>query len=231
MDAHALRTMEAAVHQLNFEPYVCSTAEEALSILNRRKFEAVVVDCDGIPGAPIVLSGARTGKSGKKCIVFALLNGGTTVQEAFQRGANFVLDKPLAPEAVLRSVRAANGLIMRERRRYRRYLLNASGTVCVHAMGELPVSVTNLSEGGISIECICRLEEGAIARLKVALPGSDKALELRGEVVWSTSDGRAGIRFQSLSRAVRSELESWIEMRSASLADGAVFINATAGSL
>ncbi len=225
-DPDVLKTIRRALDTVNIDLQVCHNAEEAGHILKRRKYDSVLVDCD-IRSAPAVLRDLRKGKSNKSCIAFALINQATTIQQAFEMGANFVLDKPLAMDRTIRSVRAAQGLIMRERRRYHRYLVNATGTIIVDAGTELPVGITNISEGGISIECVRCLDEGGAARLRFLLPGSKKPLEIKGEIAWAGADGRAGIRFQVLPVAAKEELEEWMGKRGL-LSNGAMFINATA---
>jgi CheY-like chemotaxis protein len=225
-DPEVLKTIRRALDSVNIDLHVCSSAEEAGHVLNRRKYDSVLVDCD-VRSAPAVLQELRKGKSNKSCIAFALINQATTIQQAFEMGANFVLDKPLAMDRTARSVRAAHGLIMRERRRYHRHLLNATGTIIVDAGTELAVGITNISEGGISIECVRRLDEGGAARLRFLLPGAKKPLEIKGEIAWSGADGRAGIRFQVLPLAAKEEIEEWMEKRGL-LSNGAMFINATA---
>ncbi len=225
-DPDVLKTIRRALDTVNIDLQVCHNAEEADHILKRRKYDSVLVDCD-VRSAPAVLRDLRKGKSNKSCIAFALINQATTIQQAFEMGANFVLDKPLAMDRTIRSVRAAQGLIMRERRRYHRYLVNATGTIIVDAGTELPVGITNISEGGISIECVRCLDEGGAARLRFLLPGSKKPLEIKGEIAWAGADGRAGIRFQVLPVAAKEELEEWMGKRGL-LSNGAMFINATA---
>src|SRR5499425_2270986 len=170
-DNQVLKTISRVLDDANIDVQVCSSSEDALQILTRHKYDTFVVDCDDIPAAPQVLQQLRKGKSNKSCIAFALVNGRTSVRQAFEMGANFVLDKPISAERATRSVRAAQGLIMRERRRYHRHLLSASGAILVDSGAELPVSITNISHGGISIECNRRLDEGGAARLKFILPG------------------------------------------------------------
>lgn len=195
--------------------------------ITRRKYDAVLVDCDDMHDGPAVLKELRHGKSNRNCIVFAVVSGRTTIQQAFEMGANFVLDKPISIDRATRSVRAAQGLILRERRRYHRHLLKASGAIIVDSGSVLPVSITNISHGGISIECSRRLDEGGAARIKFQLPGSKQALEIKGEVMWSTPEGRSGIRFQVLSMEVKRELDAWLDRRALPLGNGAMFINAT----
>jgi CheY-like chemotaxis protein len=225
-DPEVNRTLRRVLDTANIEAEVCNNPEQARMALGRRKYDAILVDCDDITQGPEILKELRQGKSNKSCIAFALVNGKTTVQQAFEIGANFVLDKPISVERATRSVRAAQGLIMRERRRYHRHLLRASGAILVDAGAELPVSITNISEGGISIECARQLDEGGAARLKFMLPGAKRALEIKGEVMWSNPEGQAGIRFQVLPVEAKKELDSWLERRTTPLGNGAMFINA-----
>ena len=204
-----------------------NNADQARHILLRRKYDALLVDCDDMPHGPLVLRELRQGKSNKSCIAFALVNGKTNIQQAFEMGANFVLDKPVSLDRATRSVRAAQGLIMRERRRYHRHLIKASGAILVDQGAELPLNITNISHGGISIECSRRLDEGGAARIRLQLPGTKRSLDIKGEVAWSTPEGRAGIRFQVLSAEGKKDLDIWLEKRALTLGGGAMFINAT----
>lgn len=225
-DAESNRILRRVLDAANIDVEVCNNVEQARLALARRKYDTLVVDCDDMPGGPSVLRELRQGRSNKSCIAFAIVHGRTTVQQAFEMGANFVLDKPISLERATRSVRAAQGLILRERRRYQRHLLRASGAILVDAGAELPVNITNISHGGISIECNRQLDEGGAARLKFLLPGVKRALEIKGEVMWSNPEGQAGIRFQVLTADVKKELDSWLERRALPLGNGAMFINA-----
>jgi DNA-binding response OmpR family regulator len=211
----------------NIDMDLSNNADQARHILLRRKYDALLVDCDDMPHGPLVLRELRLGKSNKSCIAFALVNGKTNIQQAFEMGANFVLDKPISLERATRSIRAAQGLIMRERRRYHRHLIKASGAILVDQGAELPLNITNISHGGISIECSRRLDEGGAARIRLQLPGTKRALDIKGEVAWSTPEGRAGIRFQVLSAEAKKDLDIWLEKRALTLGGGAMFINAT----
>lgn len=217
------RVMDAA----NIELDLSSSSEQARLALTRRKYDAFLVDCDDVQNGPAVLRELRQGKSNRSCIAFAVVNGQTSVQQAFEMGANFVLDKPVSIDRATRSVRAAQGLIMRERRRYHRHLVKATGAIMVDSGTEVPVSITNISHGGISIECSRQLDQGGAARLRFNLPGTRKSLDIKGEVMWSTPEGRSGIRFQVLSVEVKKELDAWLEKRALPLGNGAMFINAT----
>src|ERR1700760_4021708 len=197
-DPEVHRTLRRILDSANIDLDLSNNADQARQILQRRKYDALLVDCDDMPHGPQVLRELRLGKSNKSCIAFALVNGKTNIQQAFEMGANFVLDKPIALDRATRSVRAAQGLIMRERRRYHRHLVKATGAIIVDAGAEIPISITNISHGGISIECSRRLDHGGAAKLKFNLPGAKRAIEVKGEVMWSTPEGKSGIPFQAL---------------------------------
>jgi DNA-binding response OmpR family regulator len=226
-DPEVQRTLRRVMDAANIDLDLSHTPEQARLALTRHKYDAFVVDCDDTQNSPAVLRDLRRGKSNRSCIAFAVVNGKTTVQQAFEMGANFVLDKPISIDRATRSVRAAQGLILRERRRYHRHLVKATGAIMVDSGTEVPVSITNISHGGISIECSRTLDLGGAARLRFQLPGSKRSLEIKGEVMWSTPEGKSGIRFQVLSVDVKKELDTWLEKRALSLGNGAMFINAT----
>lgn len=227
-DPHARETLHKVLDRANLDLRLCQTTAEALSILNRDKFDAFLVDCDDVEGAPALLQALRRSTINKSAITFALVNGKTSVEEAFQLGANFVLDKPISAERATRSVRAVHGLVMRERRRFHRHLLRATGVILVDEGTELPVTITTISRGGVSIECSRRLDTGGAATLRIFLPGALRVVQTKGEIVWSTVEGHAGIRFQVISAGDLQELQDWLEKRGLPLGNhGAMFIDAT----
>ena len=119
-DPEVHRTIRRVFDSANIDLDLSNNADQARHILTRRKYDAVLVDCDDMSNGPVVLRELRQGKSNKSCIAFAVVSGKTSIQQAFEMGANFVLDKPISLDRATRSVRAAQGLIMRERRRYHR---------------------------------------------------------------------------------------------------------------
>src|ERR1700731_1445584 len=226
-DPEVHRTIRRVMDAANIDMDLSNNADQARHILLRRKYDALLVDCDDMPHGPLVLRELRQGKSNNSCIAFALVNGKRNIKKGFEMGANFALDKPVSLDRATRSVRAAQGLIMRERRRYHRHLIKASGAILVDQGAELPLNITNISHGGISIECSRRLDEGGAARIRLQLPGTKRSLDIKGEVAWSSPEGRAGLRFQVLSAEGKKDLDIWLEKRALTLGGGAMFINAT----
>ena len=204
-------------------------AERARELLAKRRFDAVVVDCDDLPNGAEALKNIRHTPSNKRSLIFAIVHGKTTVREAYDAGANFVLDKPLDFDAVVRSFRAAHGIMMRERRRY--YRNPVGGAVQLMTSDGRPVlgKMLNLSEGGMSLEIPVRLERNAQVRVRFELPNGKSRIDAKAEVSWIGAANSLGVRFLHLDQAMQRDLEQWIAHNANTDAarPTSVFINAT----
>ena len=89
---------------------VRADAASAMELTDRRHIDGFVIDCDDVRGATEALATIRNGRSNKLSVVFAVLNGKTSVSAAVEAGANFIVGKPV-PElqkTILNACSAAN---------------------------------------------------------------------------------------------------------------------------
>lgn len=208
-DPQALNVLHPLLQSAGTDTQLCSIPDLAVEMLARWRFDAVVVDCDGIEGANDVLRSLRAAPSNRTAIAFALVTGNTTIREAFEMGATFVLDKPLSKERARASLQAAYGLMLYNRRRYHRHpvLLPA---VFVPAGGtETEVTILNISEGGAGVDGAWRLQPGQEGRLLFELPGQERGMVAPAQVVWANK-GRAGLQFRKLCGATAWQLHRWL---------------------
>ena len=189
---------------------VCTAATAGGQVLVSRKFDAVIFDCDDLPGGIEILKALRKTRSNQSSVAFAILNGTTTTQKAFELGANFVLQKPLTPLNATRCFNAALSFMTRERRRYFRHPIEMPVRVAFTDGNELMATTTNVSEGGMSVRCRGKLPKATGVMLKFSLPGSTSGLELKGEVAWIDDLGRAGIRFTEVPQSSQYQIEKWL---------------------
>jgi CheY-like chemotaxis protein len=227
-DADAVRTLRRLLDDVGIQVFVCAQAAEASSALARRQFDAVIVDCDDVAGALGVVPQLRQADSNRSAIVFAIVNGSTTVRAAFDMGANFVLDKPLSPERVQRSFRAAHGLMVRESRRYFRDQVSLLVTLQI-AGTQHKATIINLSEGGIAVRSADKLPESSSVRASFTLPNG-RQIDARGPIAWNTGN-RAGIRLLFMSEAHRTDLIAWLNRAMQTREPLPIFINASRGGL
>jgi CheY-like chemotaxis protein len=200
----------------------CGSAQEAIELMARGNYAALVLDFD-VAGAPQVAKLARLTPAKSRPVVFAMIGAGTDVAGAYEAGANFVLYKPLVPEQISRSVRAARGFMRRDRRKKSR---QAVQTVVYLLFGRaaIPTLMVDLSEEGLCIQAGEPLPPIQEVPVHFLLPHSARAIEGRAEVVWADDLGRAGLFFTKLAPQVARRLKNWLRKnagKKASTARGA----------
>jgi DNA-binding response OmpR family regulator len=212
-DVEVFRVLRPTLEKLSIEVEICQEAKKASEILIAEKFDAVMVDCDDLPGGVEVLEGLRTTPSNKNTVTFAIVNGKkTTTQEAFGMGVNFVLHKPLSVLNTSRCLNAALNFMLRERRRYFRYPIKMPVCLMVDEK-ELQATSTTISEGGIALLLPRALPKSAKPRLRFTLPGTSVPLEVETEVAWADLRGYVGLRFGNVPPSSQELLEGWLSDR------------------
>jgi len=209
-DAEVFRVLRPTLEKLSIDIEVCQEAKHASEILISEKFDAVIVDCDDLPGGVAVLEGLRTTPTNKNCVTFAIVNGKkTTTQEAFGMGVNFVLHKPLSALNATRCFNAALNSMLRERRRYFRHPIKMPVSITLGAK-ELKATSTNISEGGIAVLLHQALDKDSTPRLQFTLPGTSHALDVETVIAWADLKGYVGLRFLRVEQASQELLEGWL---------------------
>jgi DNA-binding response OmpR family regulator len=210
-DAEVFRVVRPTLEKMAIAVEICQEAKKASEILISEKFDAVIVDCDDLPGGLEVLQGLRATPSNRGAVTFALLNGKkTTTQEAFGMGVNFVLQKPVNTLNASRCFHAALNFMERERRRYFRQPVKMPVRV-VLGEKELKATSTNVSEGGIALMLRQALPKDATPRLQFALPGTKQALDVEAQLAWADIKGHVGLRFLNVPQSSLDLLDKWLK--------------------
>jgi len=204
-DAEVVGVLRPTLERLSIGVEVSSAAKSGAEILFASKFDAVLVDCDDLPGGVDILRDLRRTPSNKTSVSCAILNGRTTIQEAFEMGANFVLQKPVTTAGTLRCFHTALSFMVREKRRYFRCPVEIPVNLFFNQGEELKGTVTNLSEGGMAIRFEGELARDAISKAQFLLPGARARLEPKGEVAWADGRGGAGIEFVEVRDSCREQ--------------------------
>jgi DNA-binding NtrC family response regulator len=116
-DPVTIQQFSNALKELAISPDVCREVPAAVGLLNRRKFDAVIVDLRLGKQAGLILDEARLSPSNRKAVTFAI-NGSDAEGTAFRKKTAFVFERPLSAKSISATLRPAYGLILRERRRY-----------------------------------------------------------------------------------------------------------------
>ncbi len=212
-DAALLGVLRPALENISVDVEVCAESKPGNDLLAQRKYDAVIIDCDDLPDGVDLLRAIRQTQSNARSVAFAVVNGKTTTQEAFQSGANFVLQKPLTLLHATRCLNAALNFMVREQRRYYRHPVEIPLRIALANNQELAATTTNVSEGGMAIRFVGKLLQGAQAQLRFTLPGVNISLELKGQVAWADGTGHAGVRFVEVPQSSQYQLEKWLTDR------------------
>lgn len=209
-DQHVIGVLRPVLEKLSIGVEICHGARSGTEILSSEKFDAVIVDCDDLQGGKEVLQVLRKTPSNRSSVTFAVLNGRTTTQQAFEYGANFVLQKPVSTASALRCFGAALNFMTRERRRYFRHPVRVAVALNFGEDREWQATTTNISEGGMAIAFKGKMPGGRVSKASFSLPGGILSLEPKVEVAWMDGLGRAGLRFVDMAQNTRAQLDQWL---------------------
>jgi CheY-like chemotaxis protein len=200
-----------SLHPLAILPEICEDGLVAASLLDKQKFEAVIADLQLGDEAVLVLRQLRLSRANRTAVTFAITTGNETPNSP-RPDSTFVLQRPLSTAAVCQTLRAAFGLVVRERRRYFRCPVEIPAFVRARQPEDLLCRSVNISEGGIAIRVPTALDSEA-ALVRFNLPGRPGQLFAETRVVWRGPDGLVGLQFQSLPAPQKQELQEWLARR------------------
>ncbi|HXM22050.1 MAG TPA: PilZ domain-containing protein [Terriglobales bacterium] len=214
-DDKILRVLRRVLSDLEIAVELCTDADSAVRKLTRRRFEAVVVDCNDEDVAAQVLKSVRSAPCNQRSIVVAMIDGQKAVRSAFALGAHFVLYKPISAERAKTSFRAGRALMKCERRRNARVAMQIPvALVSENGAGQRKAVTSDISQGGMSLQLSRCAQSAGPMRIKFNLPGTDDSIECAAEVAWEGGGPQAGIRFVHLPPEQRDQLESWLARHS-----------------
>src|SRR5271163_3169679 len=192
-----------------------------LELLDSQNFDAVILDYRADQSSEQFLSRLRQSAKNRGCMLIAIVDSEFNARPVFGLGANFVLYRPLSSERTRISLRAARGLMRRERRRAPRTPVGSTINVAYPGAPEVNAVIADLSDGGTSIQTDNRLPQACKVYFEFALPGQPQLVRLSGEVAWQDSSGRTGIRFLDVPQSSRRLMQAWLQQNTAQAATGA----------
>ena len=186
------------------------TSEAARDYLERKKIDGVFVDMQ-VSGTLELIEAIRKGSSNGKVAIFACVHNARETTATLNAGANFVLRAPLSADGVALHITIAKEIMLRERRRYFRHAVSIPVTL-KDEEGEQRGRIINLSEGGMAVRAMRGLKQWEVIEFALELAlGVD--ISGKGQVAWTSSEGMAGILFQTLHGMGRGYLGAWLSGR------------------
>lgn len=210
-DESTAQVLRRILEELGISVEYCQSAPGAPLKLAKKRFDAIVIDCESEREATEVLRSARAYSLNQSTMVVAIADKQNNVRQMFALGINFVLYKPVSEERAWSSFRAARSLMQRERRRSSRVAAHAKVALDYANVENVPATLVDLSEDGTAVQSERKLPSDCRVYFQFALPGHTSIIRLSGEVVWQDSGGRVGMRFVNVPTSSRRVLTNWIK--------------------
>jgi CheY-like chemotaxis protein len=192
-----------------------SSISRGLELLETEHYDGIVFDYRADQGSEEFLSSLRRSVKNHTSVLIAVVDSEFNARPVFGLGANFVLYRPLSSERARISLRAALGLMRRERRRAPRAVVKSTANVAYPGAPESSVILSDLSDGGTLLRTASRIPSNCKVYFEFSLPGQQQLVRLSGEVAWQDAGGRTGIRFLDVPQASRRAIQTWLQRNSA----------------
>ena len=212
-DPDLVQPLRSAFERHSIGVEVCVGPNAGTEILLSEHFDAVIIDCDDLDGGSDIMRGLRGMSANKNSVAIAVVNQRTSTGQAFQMGANFVVQKPVSPVNASRCVSAAVAMMTRECRRYYRHPVEFPVTVSF-GKEEIEALASNVSEGGMALHFTEARPASNLTKVSFRLPDLSSPFEFRADLAWADEEGIAGIRFVEVPRKAQETLEDWLTRHS-----------------
>ena len=196
------------------------SVSHGVELLDRQRFDVIILDYRADQSSEEFLTRLRRSAKNRASMLIAIVDGEFNARPVFGLGANFVLYRPLSPERTRISLRAARGLMRRERRRSPRTPVSSTANIAYPGAPELNALLTDLSDGGTALQTANRIPPACKVYFEFALPGQKQVVRLSGEVAWQDASGRTGIRFLDVPQSSRRLMQTWMQQNNANPATG-----------
>jgi len=215
-DAEVLRVMNQILKSFAIKTEVCTEVEPALDAVTHRRLDTVIVDWNIANDPTRVVRSARKSSPNSNSTIVAMVDVGSEAH-ALLVGAHFMIYKPVDLDHASRCMRAAYGTMLQERRRAARVSVDIPVTARVSELGVLKARVTDLSIGGLALQCERPLQIDGEVSLVFSFPSTTGVMRVNGKVVNGNATGRAGVRFSFIPEEDLDLLESWLATEFAKL--------------
>jgi response regulator RpfG family c-di-GMP phosphodiesterase len=215
-DTQLLSVMSQVLRDFSIETEVCSKIGSALEVVTYRRLDAVIVDWDDLHSPTRIVRAARQSSPNSASTIVAVVHPGSETH-ALLVGANFMIHKPANIDHARRCMRAAYGTMLQNRRRAARVPVDLPVEARVAEVGAIEARISDLSIGGMALQCKQPLQMSLEVLAHFSLPASQHIIRVSGKVVNADSTGRAGIRFSFVPEEDLEVLESWLATELAKL--------------
>lgn len=212
-DAQALGTIERTFEQYGIPAYFCPDSKTAEGSLNRRKFDLLVLDFDQ-PGAEALVDFHAMDARGIPGVIIALAKDPAILKSMLSRRVHFTLQKPVAGELMVRTLKVAYSMIVTEKRISFRHSVRIKAEASVLERNQRrslgPTTVCDVSHTGLRLLTASLVPRDATIFVDFELPEDREPIHTIGKVIWSNGQGHLGVQFRFIAPLEMKSLRSWL---------------------
>ncbi len=205
-DPAVFSTMDGILHDFSIATKVCPYPSHAAPLLAEGSTDLIVIDLEAEKASELLRQiGARTRQ---KPTVLAVSEA-----DCVAPGVHVILRKPVTRESGVMSLKAAYSRMVRDYRKHTRFAVMTPVVATDDDQQTLPITVTNIGEGGVGLTSVETLRIGGILSFRMRLPDLKNEISIHARVLWTRPYGAAGCEFVRISPFDLQLLHAWLESR------------------
>ncbi|MGA9553278.1 MAG: PilZ domain-containing protein, partial [Candidatus Sulfotelmatobacter sp.] len=212
VDEAAVQVLSRVLEELGIRVELCKDAVRAAVRLAQERFDLIILDCETQADVTSLLHESRSSRMNDSTLAVAVVAGQDNIREMFSLGVNFVLYKPVSYDRALSSLRAAQSVLYRDKRRKARAAVHTHATIDYAGVEQARATLVDLAEDGMAVNFGKKVPPTCKVYFQFQLPGQTASVRLSGQVVWQDWNGRAGIQFVDVPQSSRRVLREWLKM-------------------
>ena len=213
-DPGSLTIVQRVLEEHGVNVKIVGSAQAAEPLINTIKFDLGIFDHDLPEALNLAL---KRGVSANPKMIFALLRN-TQIKDVQGKRVHFLMQKPFTADLFARSLRAAYGTMIRERRVTFRHpvQIKPAHSLLLQEEGNQNLKspiILDVSQTGLCIQTQEILPQGATMQIDFHLPETKELIHTTGSVMWTRASGRTGIRFTQVPAAEQKFLIAWLDSK------------------
>jgi CheY-like chemotaxis protein len=211
-DEASVQVLKRVLEELGIQVELCPDAVRAAVRVAQERFDLLILDCETQADVVGLLGESRSSRLNDATLAVAVVSGQENIREIFSLGVNFVLYKPVSYDRALSSLRAAQSVLHRDKRRKSRAPVHTHATIDYAGVEQARATLVDLAEDGMAVNFGKKLPPTCKVYFQFQLPGQTASVRLSGQVVWQDWNGRAGIQFVDVPKSSRKVLQEWMKL-------------------
>jgi hypothetical protein len=205
-DPAVFSAMEGILQDFSLATKVCRYPSNASQRLAEGSTDLIVIDLEAENSSEFLRQIQACTR--QKPTVLAVSAG-----DRFVPGVHVILRKPITRESGVTSLKAAYSRMVRDYRKHTRFAVMTPVLATDDDIRTLPITVTNIGEGGVGITSIETVRIGGILSFRMRLPELKNEIAIQARVLWTRPYGAAGCEFVQVAPFDLQLLHAWLESR------------------